>query len=319
MKNVVLVGVGGIGFRHFQAIMNCANPVNLCVVDLSEEAIQRCIEEEKNSKSKVEISYSREISNLPKEIDILIIATSSIPRCSIFKQIVKESNIKNVIFEKFLFPRITEYDEVSEILEKKNIRAFVNCPGRMFPGYKNLKNEIDKSKGGIAYISGSNWGLACNAIHFIDQVGFLFDSYEELRVDTSLLDDEVKESKRNGYIEFTGRAIFSLGRNIKIVMDSFSTGNVPFRITLANGNNLYTISEGERWMLKSADTGFEKTEFATFFQSQLTDKVIDELLNGKDCELTAYENTKQWHKAMLTAFSKIYSTKEGDKSMCPIT
>lgn len=320
MKNVVLVGVGGIGFRHFQAILNYSDPINLYVIDLREEAILRCREEEKSNDSNVLVYYSSELTELPKVIDILIIATSSIPRCGIFKRVVGISSVKNVVFEKFLFPKLDEYDEVSVIIKEMNISAFVNCPGRMYPGYKELKKEIDKSKGGNVFISGSDWGLSCNTIHFVDQVGFLFESYDDLHIDISLLDRKVKESRRNGYVEFTGRILATLGDRINLVIDSFDEGKIPLRITIINGANTFTISESEGWILTEKNGVLVKEDFEIKFQSQLTDTIIAELLNGNGCELTAYENTKQWHKELLSAFIDLrLNIDSNNKSMCPIT
>ena len=40
-ENVLLIAVGGIGFRHFQALINCQSDFVLYVVDVSREALEQ--------------------------------------------------------------------------------------------------------------------------------------------------------------------------------------------------------------------------------------------------------------------------------------
>ena len=315
MRNIVLVGVGGIGFRHFQALLNCSHPINLYVIDLSNDALQRCRDEFASKHKIMNVFFSDNYDFLPEIIDVLVIATASKPRCSVFENIVSKSDVKNVIFEKILFPKLDEYEIVDKILSDKHINAYVNCPGRLFPGYKELKSKIDITKGCDVFIAGSNWGLSCNAIHFIDQVGFLFDTYDCLKISPVLLDGDIIESRRNGYIEFTGRIICSVGNNINIIMDSYGNGDIPLRITLINGSRVYNISEAEGWIVTSEGDYSSKEQFEIMYQSQLTDKVVDRLLKERKCDLTRYADTKQWHIELLSAFMK----KTGITDLCPIT
>ena len=39
--NVLLIAVGGIGFRHFQALLNCESDFELHVLDLNTDTIER--------------------------------------------------------------------------------------------------------------------------------------------------------------------------------------------------------------------------------------------------------------------------------------
>ena len=39
--NVLLIAVGGIGFRHFQALLNCESDFELHVIDINTDTIER--------------------------------------------------------------------------------------------------------------------------------------------------------------------------------------------------------------------------------------------------------------------------------------
>ena len=58
MVTVLLVGLGGIGFRHFQAILNCKSDIELYAVDVEDRAIDRARE------YVVSIHYSKPVSFL---------------------------------------------------------------------------------------------------------------------------------------------------------------------------------------------------------------------------------------------------------------
>jgi tRNA A37 threonylcarbamoyladenosine dehydratase len=42
--NILLVGVGGIGFRHFQSLAAFALPANLMIVDVDQNALNKAKE-----------------------------------------------------------------------------------------------------------------------------------------------------------------------------------------------------------------------------------------------------------------------------------
>ncbi len=320
--NIVLIGVGGIGFRHFQSLMNLEHDkINLFLIDVNAEALNKAKEFEKSKHNKfINIVCYENINHLKEAIDIAIIATSSLVRKKIFEQLISTVSIKYVIFEKFLFPQICDYDEVNQIIEKNGIKAYVNCPCRMYPGYIELKKRINPNDRLDVLLYGSNWGLACNVIHTIDVMGFLLDTYDELTVDTSLLDEEIIESKRNGYVEFTGKLICEIGEKVRILFDSEKTGESDYCLTLFCKNSIITISEMNQTMKISQNGSTQVYEFPIFYQSQLTDKIVLEIIKEGKCGLTKYKDTVQWHKTLLEAFSLKYSIKDSSKTgYCPIT
>ena len=62
---------------------------------------------------------------------------------------------------------------ISKLLVKKNTKGWVNCTARLWPFYRKLREEIISEKRIKIGVSGSNWALASNTIHFIDLLAFL--------------------------------------------------------------------------------------------------------------------------------------------------
>ena len=321
LARVALLGVGGIGFRHFQSLLEMELQIELYVIDISEEALEKARYHANNVIHKyVDVKLSKTADTLPTEIDVAIIATSSLVRKKLFNQLIDYRNIRYVIFEKFLFPREDDYMEVFNHLKKNNIQGYVNCPSRLYPGYIDLKQRIDKYKDVHVFVHGSNWGLACNAIHEIDKVGFLLDNYDELICDGINLDDKIHTSKRFGYVEFTGDLVCRLGDKATIFMNSSDSYNVPVEEVICNGNMTYVISEGNQTISYEENGHRKEKPFPILYQSQLTGSIVTKLLTMSKCSLTKYEDTMQWHMALLKAFKQKYDEVSGCiKDYCPIT
>lgn len=319
---VALIGAGGIGFRHFQSLLDMDYPLDLIVVDLQEEALKKAqgYAFGKLGASDIKATYQNGLGSLPDKIDVLIIATSSLPRREIFEQAAERAKIDYVIFEKFMFPQEEDYACVGRILEKKGIKAYVNTPCRLYPGYVGLKKQLEGEKHIDVLVSGSNWGLSCNAIHVIDAIGYLMGTYGTLATDASSLDSQILKSKREHYIEFNGRLVCRLGDAASIVMDSFSSGEAAFTSTIFAGDAVYTVCEPKQQMWVSRDGVTQAYGFPIYYQSGLTSQVVGGLLTGQGCGLTKYQDSVQWHVSLLRAFLKKYNDATGnDGTLCPIT
>ena len=320
-KNIAIIGLGGIGFRHFQSLMNSNLEIKLVLVDVSQNALERARRFEENNKNNmIELFYTDNIEDCPRRIDVAIIATSSLVRREVFESLVFFSVVDAVILEKFLFPREEDYEYVRNLIKEKNIKAYVNCPCRLYPGYINIKKELNGIDRIDAIITGANWGLACNAIHTVDTIGYLLDSYDEMTVDASMLNDKIEESKREGYIEFTGWLICEIGTKGRIIMGSDDTGEVPIKLILLCGEKTFIIYEADKKMFVSCKGSSQLVDFPIYYQSELTASVVGELITTGKCGLTRYEDTIQWHTALLKAFIHKYNqiTRE-NKDCCPIT
>ena len=320
-KKIVLIGAGGIGYRHFQSLMDISFPIELVVVDLNKNALERVKSyASANIHKPVQLTCFQDTNSLPAIIDVLIIATSSLVRFKLFKDIVETSDVKNIIFEKFLFPQTSEYDHAFKILREKKIHAFVNTPCRLYPGYITLKEKLNGINYLNVYVSGSNWGLACNIIHTIDVIAYLTDSCNVLISDGTMLDNSLLKSKRDNYIEFTGRMYCQLENSANIILDSESTGESIYKTTIYAEDTIYTISETEQ-RISITKKGITITqEFPVYYQSQLTARVVEDLILNHTCGLTKYEYSMQWHISLLNAFLKKYnSIIDKDQTICPIT
>ena len=183
--NVAIVGVGGFGVRHLQGAARIDKSVSIYAVDASPASLDRaklCIEGLSCKRVKY-IKYLYRVDQLPHDIDVAIVATSSVPRKKIAMDLLRHCNVTHLVLEKVLFPTVNDYYEVSSFLEQyPNSKAWVNCPRRMSEFYFMLKEIINNEPIDCFQVDGTEWGLGCNSIHMVDLLAFCWATQRILRL-----------------------------------------------------------------------------------------------------------------------------------------
>lgn len=322
--NVLLIAVGGIGFRHFQALLNCESEFELHVVDISEDAVKRAKTYEEEHSSGKQVHYYDSVSELAPllNIQVAIIATSSLARRTVFEELISRCKVKTVIFEKVLFPQLRDYEEVGLLLKKNNIAAYVNCVRRVQNVYQELRKELRCSERLCAQIRGGDWGLACNAVHMVDLFAYLSPvKFENITCNGSLLENQIYDSKRNGYIEFYGKLTGKIGDKTTYLLEC-SHGKASILIELFTDKAYYCIDESNGLMTIQSLNGGKLTEkhFSASYVSQTTTQIVDTLLKTGTSELTGYAESVKFHKPILREFLHKKNEILGrDDKVCPIT
>lgn len=323
MANIAVIGVGSLGVRHFQALLNCKNTLNIYIVDVSTISLNKAQEiyETEANKKNHSATYSTSIKSLPRDIDIAIIASSSNVRVQLIEELVNSKNIRYLVLEKVLFQQIEDYDRVGNLLKSKNIRTWVNCPRRMVEGYKKLRESLMDDIIEHVIVKGGSWGLGCNSIHMIDLIAYLSNNNESLQCFGNLLDDDIIESKRSGYIEFTGSLVGRLGESKRFILTSDLNSTEPVIIYIVCRSKTIIVSENKKIAnIYNKEGLFMTIKIDIPFQSQLSNLFVDQILTSKDCDLTTYEESAGLHTPLIETLIKHQNKcKIGDGIRCMIT
>ena len=304
MKRVFIIGAGQLGSRHLQALKAVNQNIDINVIDPSRESLDIAKERYEtifgNQNNK--ISYNESIKNIDslKQIDIVIIATSSSVRSMVTIDLLNKFKVNTIIFEKILFTKKEDYFIIDKLLKDKNISAYVNCPMRMMSFYNDIKESFQGTK--FKYlVSGSQYGLVTNLIHYIDHMSFL-NQNTEYSADTSFLDKELIKSKRKGFYELNGTFQVNFKNGTQGFFNCESKGNSPSVVQGFNDKVHFISKESEGKVLISKAENDWKWEEITFnipFQSQLTTILVQDLLNGDSCILPSYEESMKIHLPYL--------------------
>ncbi len=321
---IVLAGVGGIGIRHLQALMNMPSGVRLYVVDINRGALMK-------AKSYYDLTargraltavFLDDIGKVPPRIDLAIISTTSTPRRALTEKLLRAAKVRFILFEKVLFPASADYDAVGQLLSRYKVEAYVNCTRRMYSGYEALRKKLTGVSGLSVKVTGGSWGLGCNAIHMIDMIDYITDDIEGAHICAGdLLDNKLSSGKRTGFVEFTGTLAGSVGRT-HYVLKSEADSAAPRSIRIVADNTLFEIDEPGQTITETDllhDTLMSTEAFPIPYQSRLTHSAAEHILSGTT-RLTSYARSCSLHKPMLREFIKKYNQINGGCSeICPIT
>ncbi|MCG3683486.1 Gfo/Idh/MocA family oxidoreductase [Aliarcobacter butzleri] len=321
---IALIGAGQLGSRHLQGIAKSTLNIDIEVVEpfeTSREVAKTRFEEIPTNDKVKSIKYLENIGQLAENIDLVIVATNADVRFMVVEELLSTKKVKNLILEKVLFQKIDDYTKTKELLQKSHTKCWVNHPRRMYPFYQELKEKLKKSNSFNFSISGGNWGLACNGLHFLDLISYLSNS-NDFTLNTDFLDKEIKETKRTNFIEFTGNLIG------KTINSSFSINSFdiksPMQFSIASNTLNAVIDESNGWIrIKSMDNDWKeeiKNEKIVYFQSELTNIILDEILNKGMSSLPTYEESMKTHLVFLDSLLSFINNNSDEKfEYCPIT
>ncbi len=335
MVNIVLVGAGKLGSRHLQALSQLEiKGANLFVIDPSSEA--RSVAEDRfnempSNTAIASVSYFENTENLKiSDIELAVVATTSEHRRSVITSLCASFNVKNMILEKFLFQDEKSYAEVAKILQQHEIKTWVNLPRRQWSFYQELKNKLSGQKIFQVDVIGTKWSMATSAIHFIDLISFLTDNvdYEIVNLDfgnTYVPSYSVITGPRESkYVEFFGSMH---GRFSDAVYFNFTCleNEMPLSVILTTSKGTITVYEelGQCFFnVIDGNNGIVTSELRLTapYQSELTNKIAEDIITNGECSLTPYEESARLHIPLLTSYLDYLGKLDSEYSeICPIT
>ncbi|HLD72408.1 MAG TPA: Gfo/Idh/MocA family oxidoreductase [Candidatus Nanoarchaeia archaeon] len=325
IKNILLIGAGQIGSRHLQALAKIDFPISILVIDPSEDSLRRSKEryEEITSNGKViTIKFSQNMDFLPSEVDLCIVATATNVRAKVIKEIMTHRKIKYFLLEKVLFQSLAEYKEISALFKANRTKAWVNCPRRIMPFYQGLKDIFSKDKIIFLTVSGGNWGLGSNLIHYLDYFSYLVGK-SNFKLKRFTLDQRVFPSKRAGFNELSGSFFAGNPGGSQMILFSNPDSYAP-TIETIQCNSAYVIIDdrNKKVIIAREENNWqpETRDFIIPFQSDLTQQVVKEILTTGTCGLTYFSESSRLHQFFLKELIKHQKRiNGGNNDFCNIT
>lgn len=320
MKNICIIGAGNIGSRHLQGLKKITFPLNIEVVNPSLESLEIARQRYEQIESSINhtLTYLQNIEKLSKNIDLAIVATNSNIRREVTEKLLETSSVKYLILEKILFQQKQDYYDIEKLLKKKNCKTWVNFSMRTMPFYHDLKEKI---KGAVQMtVSGSQYGLVTNTIHFVDYIAYLTNSYD-FKVTTDGLDSKPIASKRPGFSELNGALSISFKGGSIGSFTCYPDDNAPYIIEVFSKNYRCISKENERKAQISSSPAWKWKEVDSHipFQSDMTNVVAQEILTKGTCLLTPYSQASSLHLQLLESLLKFLNASNKKFEFYPFT
>ncbi|TCP22920.1 putative dehydrogenase [Tenacibaculum skagerrakense] len=315
-KKVLVVGFGMMGCRHVQAFLQDKTKYEVHVLELSQENIQTNLV---RIGAKLEdcIWYDN-LKNVPL-LDVAVVATSSAPRFNILKELINKGYRKFLI-EKIVFQSGDQFKEILDLVESTNSEVYCNFVNRYFEAYNRIKKDLSQiNEGKISMtVHGGEFGLGCNAIHYIDIFQYISDSNKISNI--SAIVDVLEEPNRRGsiYKEFTGTMQFTNEAldNILLVAEPKYVGGVT--INIQKGENTYLLNENSQEFVSVIKGKVRRENFQIIPTSMLSNVIIEDIFNN-NCQLTKLKDTEKSHLELFKIFNEKLFAKNSSDTICPIT
>lgn len=325
MVKISIVGAGQIGSRHLQALAQIDREVSIQVVEPYSTAREIARERfnEVNTANKVlNVEYLDNITGLENDLDIAIVATNADVRRMVIEELLSQKAVKYIILEKVLFPQFEDFNVIDLLLKQNDVQAWVNCPRRMWPIYKEIKDKLKEAERIEYSVNGTRWDMGSNAIHFIDHFAYLTNQ-TKITLSADGLDPDTSSSKRTGCFEFTGNLYGSSAEGNRISLTSYNDHSAPLFVQIISDRVrcLVRESEGKAW-ISEKQLNWEWTEipFTTPFQSQLTHLAVQQILDTGKSDLTPFNESWELHIPVLSAFiAQLNRTNGKEVIICPIS
>lgn len=327
VANIAVIGAGQLGSRHLQALALINRPISIEVVDSSTSSLDTARERFTQVLGRgfvKSVKYFDSIAKLSSKLDVVIVATTADSRRAVVEKVLNYKHVRYLILEKVVFQNPQDFIEIDKILNEKGVKAWVNCPRRMWPFYQQLKQKLKGAKNIEYLVSGANShvGLGCNGIHFLDHYAFLTGEVN-INLNVDRLDNEIHDSKRAGFIEFTGTIYGGSADGGIITISAYANNDAPVMVTILSDTMRCIIHEEESkaWLSeKECDWQWQQIEFTIPYQSQLTHIAIQNILDNNNCVLTSYHESWKLHEIFLKALkSHLSRCRMEEMESCPIT
>jgi hypothetical protein len=326
LHQVAILGAGNIGTRHLQGLATATEPLNIHVVDPDPESHDLARERwgvvDRPAHS---VTYHRSTADIEtNRLPLAIIATTAATRRSAFEDLVETVPVDAVLFEKVLFQNPADYDHVAEILKNRNIAAWVNTPRRLWGTYQTIYEQVDSDRLDLE-VSGTGWGMACNAVHFIDLLGWFSGSGSTpIQWDTTYLEDRLIDSNRPGFKEFLGKLVGGQPGGNTISLRCYFGRSTNLNVRITTPNQRWTIAETAGVVTREFTHEEEWTTtldpLDMSLQSDLTGSVAENILENGTCGLPTYTESTAAHlpfvRSLISHANKIL---DEEVESCPIT
>ena len=314
---VLLVGAGQLGSRYLQGLSGIDRQLKIVVVDPSSGSLDMARQRlaEVLPAASHEVQFSTSLDEAPNHLHLALVVTPAHCRANVVAAIRARCEVSAWILEKVLAQSSQQVDQIEKSLEGQS-NVWVNTPRRVMTWHQDIKEQL-LSCGSAALrvrMSGGHWGLACNAIHFIDLVSWWTGSTVN-DVDCQGLEDWLP-SKRPGYQEVFGSIMvnFCGGSSLEL---SCNRSDLKPRIEVETSKGIWLIEEVAG---KAVGPSGQVISGQLTLQSVLTAPVVDQILTTGRCKLPCLADSAAQHRPFLNALLQHWNYRQSCKDLAvPIT
>lgn len=317
---IAVIGTGQLGSRHLQSLAGLAGPHVLHAVEPSPVAQQ--VVRERLGAAGGRVAFHASCDSLPGSLDVAIVATGAAVRRKVLTALLKHRQVGHLLLEKILFQSVADCLWAEGFLAEHRVQAWVNFPRRVQPVYQRIRQRIVPGKPLDLHVTGSRWGLATSAVHFLDLVLFLTGD-SALSVDR--FEALTYASRHAGCLEAFGLMAGVTPAGHSYAIRAWPEGNAPVRVVVEGSEQRFVVTESDHQALlqtaaAASQWQAEAGSHPFLYQSELTGSLVEGLIATGRWGLTDYAGALSSHLPFLRTWNRHFAPgADPDTTLCPVT
>jgi hypothetical protein len=299
-KKVLLVGAGNLGTRYLQGLKISPYIDSIYIYDISLDAANKAIKvfNQTASNFSPNIYLISDLGEVPKKLDLVILSTNSFGRHKLIKNIKKYAVVNSWILEKILSTNLYGLKQIKELLDDSKF-AWVNHWMRIPTYFNDLKNSLSSSEPIHIQVIGGNWGLACNATHFMDFAQWL--SSDQIKKVENYSLDKWFESKRHSYYDLNGNINFTFRYGSTLYLES-KANEASLKIKIQQKDANFEVFFNDN--LIKVNSKNKTINYSFPYQSLLTAPIVEDIFFKRNPKIPRINETINNHKILLNLLKK---------------
>jgi predicted dehydrogenase len=297
--DVMVVGLGNIGFRHVQGLAPVAARIRLWGCDPDSTARARASAEWERLGG-IAGGFVESTADAPDAFACIILATAARGRLRLLAAVLSQLAGTTAVVEKVTFTAMSDFARAKALLADAGRQGVVNHARRLWPLHQVLRERLGGRRFTLS-VRGRDIGLGCNGLHFIDLLQFLSGEAA-----VSLQDWQggaVMPAKRDGYWESHGRLRLATPGGSLLDLSVQADDPAVTTMHLAWEGGGFDIEEMPGAV--HGEGGWQAGRAP--YQSELTGAVVAAVLEGRPTGLPALAESEAAHAVLLDVLGRHFA------------
>lgn len=299
MNNALVIGFGGMGCRHAQSLLNSSAFDKIYILEPNENIFHKNLELI-GAKEDSNILRIQSLFELKQKIEFIVIATLADIRFKYFVECL-ELNPKYILMEKIIFQSKEEFSKAIDLVKSHDTQVFGNLPNRYFENYQIIKKE------GLIFeklsISGPDFGLLCNSIHYIDLMQYLTEEIEMLHVSSMGWNSSLNKRGAD-FIEGEGTLLFTNNNGVVLEIIADSKMYTDVVVEIKTRQKTFRFNENQGHGSEISVGRMVQADFSPVLASVLTSQAYADMLTG-ECLFPGLEELSYSHYALFDSIKDL--------------
>ena len=203
--------------------------------------------------------------------------------------------------------------------KKNNATAYCNFVNRYFPNYKALKYHIENTKPSkiTMCVNGGDFGLGCNAIHYLDLFEYMTNSNVKI-IDALLSKSDTSNRRGTQYFELNGGIKGKDEKGNSLTITSISNSDTPVLLTYTLDDEIFQFNENDLQEFQFLKDTITNKKFNIVPTSLLSEQLIDDIYKNSSL-LPTIQQIKNAHEELFKIFNPALGIKHKSNAICPVT